>query len=152
AVTPLAVAEVQAALHALPAEPDPLHGPPLRRAAGLGPGLDPVHRSGREEVVHQLPLGFGADATAPVLGEQRDADLERGRGHTTPADPAGTGALSHLDRQGRGRPPGARTPPPSGGRRASVAPAPAPSRGGSRTTGTRRARTDRRTAGRAAPA
>src|SRR6185437_6422785 len=80
AVAPCAGAEVQAAGHAFLAEPDASEGVLFGEIVDLRARLEPMRGRVREQVPDQLTLGFGAEPSASVFREQRDADLVVGSG------------------------------------------------------------------------
>jgi len=104
-VVPSGSAVLGATQHAFADEAGPLQRPSLGDVGHVGVGLDPVGGSGCEQVLGQHALGPGAVAEAPMLREDRDADLPgqaagvRPVGDPEPADRAHRGAVAEGDDQ-----------------------------------------------------
>ncbi len=85
---------------ALTLEADALQRRLLGDVVDLSACLKPVRRRGAEEMVDELPLGFGPDAVTAVLWEEDDADLVGGPPtDSTPVHHAGTRAVAEHYRE-----------------------------------------------------
>jgi hypothetical protein len=56
-------------IHSFASEADPFQRPLFGNVANLRAGLQTVCRRGAEEILDELPLRFGLDPMAAVLGE-----------------------------------------------------------------------------------